>query len=58
MLSVNEALSQDRDAVGIGRKGTIDKPYKLQELMCLGQTMNKTHSLNKAVDKLSARSII
>ena len=30
MLSVNEALSQDRDAVGIGRKGTIDKPYKLQ----------------------------
>ena len=30
MLSVNEALSQDRDAVGIGRKGTIDKPYKLR----------------------------
>ncbi len=30
MLSVNEALSRDRDAVGIGRKGTIDKPYKLR----------------------------
>ena len=29
MLSVDDALSYDRDAVGIGRKGTIDKPYKL-----------------------------
>ena len=29
MLSVGEALSYHRDAVGIGRKGTIDKPYKL-----------------------------
>ena len=30
MLSVDEALSHDRDAVGVGRKGTIDKPYKLR----------------------------
>ena len=30
MLSVNEALSYDRDAVGIGRKGTIDNPYILK----------------------------
>ena len=30
MLSVDEALSYHRDAVGIGRKGTIDKPYKLR----------------------------
>lgn len=30
MLSVNEALSYDRDAIGIGRKGTIDKPYVLK----------------------------
>lgn len=30
MLSVNEALSYDEDAVGIGRKGTIDKPYVLK----------------------------
>lgn len=30
MLSVNEALSTNRDAVGIGRKGTIDKPYLLK----------------------------
>lgn len=30
MLSVNEALSFDEDAVGIGRKGTIDKPYILR----------------------------
>ena len=30
MLSVNEALSYDKDAVGIGRKGTIDKPYILR----------------------------
>ncbi|HWQ41157.1 MAG TPA: restriction endonuclease subunit S, partial [Desulfosporosinus sp.] len=29
MLSVNEALSHDEDAIGIGRKGTIDKPYIL-----------------------------
>ena len=27
MLSVNEALSYNRDAIGIGRKGTIDRPY-------------------------------
>ncbi len=30
MLSVNKALSDDKDAVGIGRKGTIDKPYILR----------------------------
>ena len=30
MTSVCEALSHDRDAVGIGRKGTIDKPYLLK----------------------------
>lgn len=30
MLSVNKALSDDKDAVGIGRKGTIDKPYILK----------------------------
>lgn len=30
MLSVNEALSYNQDAIGIGRKGTIDKPYVLQ----------------------------
>ena len=30
MTNVDEALSYDRDAVGIGRKGTIDKPYLLK----------------------------
>lgn len=30
MLSVNKALSYDKDAIGIGRKGTIDKPYILR----------------------------
>lgn len=30
MNNVDEALSYDRDAVGIGRKGTIDKPYLLK----------------------------
>lgn len=30
MLSVNDALSYNEDAVGIGRKGTIDKPYILK----------------------------
>lgn len=29
MTSVDEALSYDEDAIGIGRKGTIDKPYRL-----------------------------
>lgn len=29
MLSVDEALSYEEDAIGIGRKGTIDKPYLL-----------------------------
>lgn len=30
MLSVSEALSYNEDAIGIGRKGTIDKPYILK----------------------------
>lgn len=30
MTSVSEALSYDQDAIGIGRKGTIDRPYKLK----------------------------
>ena len=30
MLSVDAALSEDKDAIGIGRKGTIDKPYILK----------------------------
>ena len=30
MLSVNEALSYNENAIGIGRKGTIDKPYILE----------------------------
>lgn len=30
MLSVDVALSENNDAIGIGRKGTIDKPYILR----------------------------
>lgn len=30
MLSVDQALSYNKDAIGIGRKGTIDKPYLLR----------------------------
>jgi type I restriction enzyme S subunit len=30
MLSVSDALSYNKDAIGIGRKGTIDKPYILK----------------------------
>lgn len=30
MLSVSEALSEKEDAIGIGRKGTIDNPYVLK----------------------------
>ena len=29
MLSVSEALSYEKDAIGIGRKGTIDRPFIL-----------------------------
>ncbi|WP_217952444.1 restriction endonuclease subunit S [Adlercreutzia caecimuris] len=29
MTHVDEALSKDEDAIGIGRKGTIDQPFKL-----------------------------
>lgn len=30
MLSVDQSLSENQDAVGIGRKGTIDKPFILK----------------------------
>ena len=30
MTQVNEALSDSEDSIGIGRKGTIDKPYILK----------------------------
>lgn len=30
MLSVDKALSYEKDAIGIGRKGTIDKPFILR----------------------------
>lgn len=30
MLSISEALSDDQDAIGIGRKGTIDRPFILK----------------------------
>ena len=30
MTSVGEALSYEQDAIGIGRKGTIDKPFILR----------------------------
>ena len=30
MLSVDKALSYEKDGIGIGRKGTIDKPYLLK----------------------------
>lgn len=30
MLSVNDALSRTSDAIGIGRKGTIDRPFILR----------------------------
>ena len=36
---VDEALSYDRDAVGIGRKGTIDKPYLLKALFWTVDTL-------------------
>jgi len=51
MLSVNEALSYDEDAIGIGRKGTIDKPYILKSPFWTVDTLfyavpNAKNSLN------------
>jgi type I restriction enzyme S subunit len=51
MLSVNEALSYQEDAIGIGRKGTIDKPYILKAPFWTVDTLfytvpRKTYDLN------------
>ena len=39
MLSVDVALSENNDAIGIGRKGTIDKPYILRAPFCTVDTL-------------------
>lgn len=54
MTSVDEALSYDRDAVGIGRKGTIDKPYLLKAPFWTVDTLfmrfqNRTLTLNSFI---------
>lgn len=51
MLSVDQALSQDDDAIGLGRKGTIDKPYILRAPFWTVDTLfyiipNKRNSLD------------
>lgn len=55
MLSVNEALSYDEDAIGIGRKGTIDNPYLLKAPFWTVDTLfyavpKRDYSLNFAFD--------
>ena len=55
MLSVSEALSEKEDAVGIGRKGTIDKPYILKAPFWTVDTLfycipNNGYDLNFAYD--------
>ena len=55
MLSVSEALSNDRDAIGIGRKGTIDKPYILRSPFWTVDTLfycipNDKHDLDFTYD--------
>ena len=47
MLSVNDALSYDRDAIGIGRKGTIDRPYILKAPFWTVDTLFLCHSKRK-----------
>ena len=51
MLSVSEALSENEDAIGIGRKGTIDSPYVLKAPFWTVDTLfycipNKNNDLN------------
>lgn len=51
MLSVNDSLSKNIDGIGLGRKGTIDKPYILKApfwtvdtlFYCLPQRNNDLH---------------
>lgn len=55
MLSVNEALSYDEDAIGIGRKGTINKPYLLKAPFWTVDTLfyavpKKSYDLNFVYD--------
>lgn len=55
MLSVSEALSYDVDAIGIGRKGTIDKPYILKAPFWTVDTLfycicKEGHNLNFVYD--------
>ena len=39
MTYVDEALSKKEDAIGIGRKGTIDRPYMLHAPFCTVDTL-------------------
>lgn len=55
MLNVSEALSYDVDAIGIGRKGTIDKPYILKAPFWTVDTLfycicKEGHNLNFVYD--------
>lgn len=50
MLSVNSALSYDEDAIGIGRKGTIDKPYILKAPFWTVDTLFYAVPKNKKCD--------
>ncbi|MBR2149306.1 MAG: restriction endonuclease subunit S, partial [Campylobacter sp.] len=64
MLSVNEALSYNQDAIGIGRKGTIDKPYILKApfwtvdtlFYALPRENNKLDFLNCIFQKINWKS--
>lgn len=64
MLSVNEALSYNQDAIGIGIKGTIDKPYILKApfwtvdtlFYALPRENNKLDFLNCIFQKINWKS--
>lgn len=61
MLSVNEALSYKKDAIGIGRKGTIDKPFILKApfwtvdtlFYALPKANNDLHFINCIFQKIN-----
>lgn len=56
MLSVDRALS-DIDAIGIGRKGTIDKPYLLKAPFWTVDTFASWVTREKSVESLPAAFI-
>ncbi|MFC3928279.1 restriction endonuclease subunit S [Streptococcus caprae] len=65
MLSVSEALSAELDGIGIGRKGTIDKPFILRApywtvdtlFYCIPREMNNLNFLYSIFTKINWKAL-